>query len=240
VHNSGWVQSPGAVALQDPGAYPRLRAYVEGIVGAFGQDPRVLAWDVWNEPDNRNPGSYGRAEPAGKVELVEALLPQVYAWARGVGPTQPLTSGLWGGDWSSPDRMEGMWRVQIERSDVLSFHSYDPADEFERRVLQLERYGRPVLCTEYMARPKGSTFDTILPLAKKYGVGAINWGLVAGKTQTFLPWDSWQRPYVAKERPDLTEEPPVWFHEVFRTDGRPYLEREVRLIRELTGTPFPR
>ena len=80
----------------------------------------------------------------------------------------------------------------------------------------------------------------ILPIAKKYKVAANNWGFVAGKTQTILPWDSWQKPYVAKERPDLTEEPPVWFHEVFRTDGRPYLEREVQLIRELTGTPFPR
>jgi hypothetical protein len=136
--------------------------------------------------------------------------------------------------------MEKMWQVQIEQSDVISFHSYDPADGFERRVLQLKRYGRPVLCTEYMARPKGSTFDTILPLAKKYGVAAINWGLVAGKTQTFLPWDSWQRPYVTKEPPYVTVEPPVWFHEVFRTDGRAYREAEVRFIREQTGMPSPR
>ena len=31
---------------------PRLEAYVKGVVGAFANDPRMLAWDIWNEPDN--------------------------------------------------------------------------------------------------------------------------------------------------------------------------------------------
>ena len=63
VHNSGWVQSPGAKALEDPSQEPRLRAYVEGVVGAFANDSRVLAWDVWNEPSNTNGGAYGNIEP---------------------------------------------------------------------------------------------------------------------------------------------------------------------------------
>src|SRR4028119_1512289 len=54
VHNSGWMQSPGKVALEDPAEYPRLEAYVKGVVGAFKQDKRILAWDIWNEPDNMN------------------------------------------------------------------------------------------------------------------------------------------------------------------------------------------
>jgi hypothetical protein len=111
---------------------------------------------------------------------------------------------------------------------VLSFHNYGWPEEFEEHVVWLQRYHRPLICTEYMARGNGSTFDQTLPVAKKYKVGAINWGLVAGKTQTYLPWDSWQRPYVL-------EQPPLWFHEVFRTDGTPYREREVEIIRGLTG-----
>jgi len=82
VHNSGWVQSPGAAALQDPSQYPRLEAYVKGVVGAFAKDPRIIGWDVWNEPDNTNDGSYNDLEPHNKVALVLVLLPKVFTWAR--------------------------------------------------------------------------------------------------------------------------------------------------------------
>jgi hypothetical protein len=228
VHNSGWLQSPGAKALQDPKEYPRLKEYVTGVVTAFGKDARVLGWDVWNEPDNTNTNSYGSAEPKNKVELVLALLPQVFAWAREAGVEQPLTSGVWKGDWSSDDTLSPMERVQLENSDVISFHNYDNAAEFEKRVLWLQRLHRPILCTEYMARGNGSTFQGSLPIAQKYKVAAINWGFVAGKTQTNLPWDSWQKPYVDRE-------PAVWFHEIFKPDGTPYKQDEVDLIRKLTG-----
>src|SRR6185295_19749704 len=76
VHNSGWIQSPGRVALQNSAEYPRLEAYVKGVVGALARDERVLAWDIWNEPDNENGGSYRAMEPKNKVELVLALLPR--------------------------------------------------------------------------------------------------------------------------------------------------------------------
>src|SRR5580704_3077393 len=125
VHNSGWVQAPGKAMLVDPAQYPRLKAYVQGVVGAFANDQRILAWDVWNEPDNDNGSSYGKLEPANKRDLVLALLPQVFAWARTAHPVQPLTSGVWTGDWSSLDRMSPMARIQIEQSDVISFHNYD-------------------------------------------------------------------------------------------------------------------
>lgn len=228
VHNSGWVQSPGAKGLSDPAQGPRLEAYVKGVVGAFANDSRVLAWDVWNEPSNGNGGSYAKDEPKNKHALVLALLPKVFAWARSEHPSQPLTSGLWEGDWSSPEKLDPIGRVQLEESDVISFHNYSWPEDFEKRIGWLEQYHRPILCTEYMARPMGSTFDTILPIAKSHNVAAINWGFVAGKTQTYLPWDSWQKPYVLSP-------PPVWFHEVFYPDGRPYREREVELIRQLTG-----
>jgi Cellulase (glycosyl hydrolase family 5) len=228
VHNSGWLQSPGAKVLEDSAQYPKLKDYVTGVVGALANDSRVLAWDLWNEPDNTNGGSYSSNEPKDKAELVLKLLPQVFEWARSVNPSQPLTSGLWHGNWSSQERLSPMERVQLDQSDVISFHNYSWPEDFEQHVEALEKYHRPIICTEFMARPVGSTFDTILPIAKKHHVGAINWGLVAGKTQTYLPWDSWQRPYVV-------EKPPVWFHEVFHADGTPYREREIEIMRELSG-----
>jgi Cellulase (glycosyl hydrolase family 5) len=229
VHNSGWVQSPGEKALADSSQEPRLRQYVTGVVGAFAKDNRVLGWDVWNEPSNGNGGAYGKVELTDKQKFVLALLPKVFEWARSVHPTQPLTSGVWEGDWSSLEKMDPIGRVQLEQSDVITFHNYSWPEDFEAHVRHLEAYHRPVICTEFMARPMGSTFDTILPIAKQHHVGAINWGLVAGKSQTYLPWDSWEKPYVLQP-------PPVWFHEVFHKDGKPYREREAQLIRELTGS----
>ena len=228
VHNSGWVQSPSRTTLQNPAEYSRLEAYVKGVVGAFARDQRILAWDIWNEPDNENPGSYNQVEPKNKVELVLALLPRAFAWAREAQAQQPLTSGVWKGDWSTPDKMTPMDRLQIEESDVITFHNYDSPTELEKRINWLKRYNRPMICTEYMARGNGSFFFGSLLVGKVHNVGMINWGLVQGKTQTHLPWDSWQRPYTDRE-------PSVWFHEVFRNDGTPYLAEEVTFIKRMTG-----
>ncbi len=231
VHNSGWVQAPGPALLADAQQYPRLQSYVQGIVGAFASDQRILAWDIWNEPDNGNDTSYGKVEPVNIRDRVVALLPQVFAWARAAHPVQPLTSGVWDGDWSSLDRMSPTARIQIEQSDVISFHNYEWPEGFEKRIQSLRQFHRPLICTEYMARGAGSTFDTIIPIAKREHVGAINWGLVKGRTQTYLPWDSWKRPYVS-------DQPVIWFHDVFYEDGRPYRTREVEIIRQAaTGKP---
>ncbi|MEO8736789.1 MAG: cellulase family glycosylhydrolase [Edaphobacter sp.] len=223
VHNSGWVQSPGAAELSDPSYEPKLKAYVQGVVGAFANDDRILGWDIWNEPDNTKPG-----ELKNKVELVAALLPKAFAWARAEHPIQPLTSGVWAGNWTQPIKESAVTKIQLAESDIVTFHNYDWPEGFEARIKSLQYLHRPIICTEYMARGSGSTFDTILPLAKQYNVGAINWGLVAGKTQTYLPWDSWQRPYVLIK-------PTIWFHDVFHPDGTPYRQHEVDLIRSLTG-----
>jgi len=228
VHNSGWVQSPGAQELSDPAYEPKLKAYVQGVVGAFATDQRVLGWDVWNEPDNGGGGNYAAHEAKGKATLVLHLLPKVFAWARSEHPAQPLTSGLWHGDWSDPAKMSAMTKLQLAESDVITFHDYGWPEEFEARIQSLLPLHRPVICSEYMARGAGSTFDGSLPVAKKYNVGAINWGLVAGKMQTYYPWDSWQKPYVLQP-------PSIWFHDVFHQDGTPYRQHEADLIRELTG-----
>ncbi len=231
VHNSGWVQSPGAMALADESQYPRLKAYVQGVVRAFARDDRILAWDVWNEPGADNAGSYPRVElkEKEKTARVTALLPQAFAWARELKPMQPLTSGVWAVD-TSPDgaNLGELQQIQLRESDIITFHNYTWPEHFKRQVTWLKTYNRPVICTEYMARSVGSTFDAILPIARQERVGAINWGFVAGKTQTYLPWDSWQHPYIL-------DQPSVWFHEVLHPDGTPYREAEVNLIRQLTG-----
>lgn len=175
-----------------------------------------------------NSSSYGGEEPNSKVELVLALLPRTFSWARNAKPEQPLTCGVWQGDWSAPEKLSPLEKVQLDSSDVISFHNYENEAEFEKRVRWLQRYNRPLLCTEYMARGNKSTFQAILPVAKKHKVAAINWGLVAGKTQTNLPWDSWQTPYVGRE-------PAIWFHEVFHRDGTPYRREEADFIRRITA-----
>jgi hypothetical protein len=232
VHNSGWVQSPGAVALADPKQYPRLQEYVVGLIRAFANDDRILAWDLWNEPggvsDNNYPSEELKAKD--KIARIAVLLPQVFEWAREAKPTQPLTSGVWDVDtFSDSPNLGELQPIQLRESDIITFHNYGWPESFQQEVAWLkQKYHRPVICTEYMARSRGSTFDTILPIARNEHVGAINWGFVAGKTQTYLPWDSWQRPYVV-------EQPSVWFHEVLRSDGTPYRQAEVDLIRQLTG-----
>jgi hypothetical protein len=201
---------------------------VRGLIGAFAKDDRILGWDLWNEPDGENERSYAAQEPKDKVALVTALLPQVFQWAREANPTQPLTSGVWRSNlWEgkAPNKIQ---EIQLRESDVITFHNYSWPENFKTEVARLKTYNRPVICTEYMARSAGSTFDTILPIAKQENVGAINWGFVAGKTQTYLPWESWAHPYILSE-------PPVWFHEVLRADGTPYRDAEVQLIRQLTG-----
>ncbi|GAB3889341.1 cellulase family glycosylhydrolase [Spirosoma agri] len=237
IHNSGWVQSPGVAALTDVSQYPRLETYVKGVVGAFKNDNRILAWDVWNEPDNTNDNSYGKngkkLEPANKVAIVTGLLPHVFQWVRVAGASQPVTSGVWvyrtPADWQNSAKWSPMEKVQFENSDIITFHQYSNPTELEKVIPALESFGRPVICTEYMARGVNSKFQSHLPIAKKAKVGMINWGFVAGKTQTFLPWDSWQNPYVNGR------EPAIWFHEVFKQDGTPVDPAEVAAIKQATG-----
>ena len=226
LHNSGWVQSPGAAVLADTSRYDELRGYVQGVVGRFANDRRVVAWDLFNEPDNINRPAYIAYEPPDKPARSLILLRKTFAWAREMNPRQPLTAAPWKGDWVDPNRSATITTFMLDNSDVITFHSYDEPRTVERLVSALERYGRPIICSEYMARPRGSTFRAILPIFKRRGVGAINWGFVSGKTQTIYPWDSWTREYTA--------EPTVWFHDIFRADGRPFDAGEVAFIRSMT------
>ncbi len=229
VHNSAWVQAPGAARLADRSGHPKLEAYVKDVVGAFARDRRILGWDVWNEPNNEGGGNY--APTPNKKALVAELLGQVFDWAQSADPVQPLTSGVWIGEqWDRPDTLDPVERIQTTRSDVMSFHDYNWPEHFVVRARQMQSYGRPVLCTEFMARGNGSTFDGSLPIGKRMGIAMYNWGFVDGRTQTRLPWDSWRKPYTS-------DEPPIWFHEVLRADGSPYRTAEAELIARLATAP---
>jgi len=230
VHNSHWIQSPGAHDLKNKKGYPALEKYVKGIITPFANDNRILGWDLWNEADDNNAGNYDKEELPNKTAYVLPLLKKAFAWARAATPTQPLTACVWQpkGNWGNIDSLSAIEMVALTQSDIITFHCYrNGPEEMEKRIQWLQRYHKPVMCTEYMARTIGSTFEACLPLLKKYHTGAFNWGLVEGRTNTIYPWDSWRTTY--------TDEPPLWFHDIFRKDGTPYKEDEVKLIRELTA-----
>jgi len=230
LHNSGWVQSPGRAYLESLAKQDELKPYVIGLLTRYKNDSRVLAWDLFNEPDNPNRQAYGR--DGTRVELNEQdkekfatqLLKKIFAWAREVEPSQPVTSGVWLGDYlKHPTALQ---RIQLEESDVISFHNYDGPADLRKHIEGLIKLGRPVLCTEFMARGNHSTFKDNLPVLKEFNIAAWNWGLVCGKSNTIYPWDSWAKHYEA--------EPAVWFHDIFRADGTPFSTAEVQLIRDLS------
>ena len=113
---------------------------------------------------------------------------------------------------------------QLSNSDIVTFHNYHDAGNLEEQIHRLKEHGRPMICTEYMARTNGSLFETKLPVFKRENVGCINWGLVDGKTQTKYPWGS----------EEGSPEPELWFHEIFHRDRTPYRKDAIDLIRKLT------
>jgi Domain of unknown function (DUF4380)/Cellulase (glycosyl hydrolase family 5) len=201
VHNSQWVQSPGVKRRGARAAWPKLEQYVKDMVGAFASDKRVLAWDLYNEPGKES------------LPLVEAC----FRWAREARHDQPLTTCVYGGS-ADPKRLG-------ELSDVISFHDYSSLANTKNVAGQLLALGRPVLCTEWMARGAGSRFETHLPFFKENRIGCWNWGLVAGRTQTYFPWGS----------PKGAPEPKLWHHDILRKDGTPFQAREVEFIKVTTG-----
>lgn len=220
-HNSGWVQSPGKAILGDSSKWHLVEEYVQGVIRHFRDDPRIHGWDLFNEPDNK----FRDIDLENKQEMALLLLRKTFSWVRAVDPAQPLTAGVWYGSWH-PDSLNNLNRYMIEQSDVISFHSYGAPETSQDNIRHLLAYGRPLLCTEYVARGNNNNFETMLPFFKEHGIGAYNWGLVNGKSQTIWPWDSWSKVY--------TDEPELWHHDIFRQDGSAYRESETELIKSLT------
>ena len=232
VHNSGWVQAPGAEILSDTTRHDELKNYIKGVLTHFAADERVLVWDVYNEPDNVA-GQPGRKEleVINKHDYSYKLLKKVMRWSREVNPQQPLTAGIWRGNidhWGTLDSLPAIDRYMIENSDVISFHAYDgDMNHVRQKIKELKKFERPILCTEYVARAGGNTFENVMPILKKHKIAAINWGFVSGKTNTIYPWKSWDSTFTA--------EPKLWHHDILRLDGTPFSEKEVEFIKEMTG-----
>ena len=207
VHNSGWMRSPAKSVHNDSTKWNRLEQYVKDILGTFKNDQRILLWDLYNEPANSD---YGLTSLP--------LLQKIFQWAWIIRPSQPLTAGVWF------DKYPSLNKYQLEHSDVISFHNYNDTNSLKIAIDTLQKKGRPVICTEYMARRQNSLFITHLPIFKRYNVAAINWGLVSGKSNTIFPWGS-------KEG---SEEPNPWFHDIFRKDGTPFDVKETNFIRQIT------
>lgn len=209
-HNSGWVRSPSQAVHDDSTRWGYLELYVKDILRTFKDDRRILFWDLYNEPGNSGYGDHS-----------EPLLRKVFQWARAVNPSQPLTVGIWDASF------KGISAMQLNKSDIISFHNYGDSAQLRKQIENLQAYKRPLVCTEWLARGYGSQVATNLPLFHQYKVGAINWGFVSGKTNTIYPWTSLEKPF--------TEEPVPWHHDLFHSDGAPYDENEVELFRKLTG-----
>lgn len=212
IHNSGWVRDPGDLLYTDSMLIHTLEAYVKDILTTFKDDKRIAMWDLYNEPGNS--GYENKSMP---------LLQKVFQWGWDIRPSQPLTAGLWN------PKLTDLNKFQLASSDIITYHNYNGPEEHQSVIDSLRKYGRPLVCTEYMARRNNSLFQNIMPILKKENVGAINWGLVAGKSNTKYAW--------SEPIPDGSE-PKLWFHEIFRPDGTPYKQEEVDLIRSLTlGQP---
>lgn len=210
VHNSGWVRDPGELLYSNPKVINLLEEYVKDILTTFKDDSRIALWDLYNEPGNSGYGN--RSLP---------LLQKVFLWAREVNPSQPLSSGVWKYD------LKDLNAFQLNNSDVITYHNYVDPEKHQVMIDSLRKYNRPLICTEYMARKHNSLFTNIMPMLKEQNIGAINWGLVSGKTNTIYAWDS---PIHDGSEPEL------WFHDIFRKDGTPYRGDELQMILNLTGT----
>lgn len=207
IHNSGWAQDPGYPASKNRADDKELEAYVKDVLTTFGKDKRILLWDLYNEPGNNGKG----------LETLP-LLKNVFKWAREANPEQPVSAGLW--NWGYQE----LNTFQAQNSDILTYHCYDNPEAHQRIINLLKTHDLPMICTEYMARTRNNNFANTLPMLKKEHIGAINWGLVNGKTNTIFAWDT---PI------DSGEEPTVWFHDVFRKNGTPYRKDETDLIKKL-------
>jgi hypothetical protein len=228
IHNSRWLQSPGLQAAQDPASQDKLEHYVKGVISSFGHDRRVLLWDIYNENGNfflpllplpayqKWPQLIPRfLKFRFSMPATFPLLKKAFSWARACRPDQPLTAASW-----IPH--PALNRQLYELSDVISFHNYEKPAILERQIKELQSHGRPLLCTEYMARTRQSNFATALPLFKRHNVAACHWGLVNGKTQTIYSWIN-----------NTAGEPEVWYHDILHTDGRPYDQNEIDLLKAL-------
>ena len=202
-HNSRWVPSPGAEAVKDRGQWPALEKYVKDVMGQFKRDKRVLYWDLYNTAGN-----------GGLGEESLPLMDQTFNLARSIETAQPLAVPAW------REFGSAMAARKLDRSDLITFQSFDNAESIEARIQLLQRYQRPIICSDWLMRQAGNDFEKVLPVFAAYRVGWFNQGLVSGKTH---------RP-IQEARYRTEKDPDVWQQDVLNEDGTPYDAKEVELI----------
>lgn len=217
VHNSGGAASPGRERVRDRAAWPELERYVRELVSHFRDDERLLGWDLYNEPGNEmvftRPPQRHPDGPLAPHSL--ALAEASFGWARAERPSQPLTTGIWGPKWQERETR------LVELSDFVSFHDYLPQGPLAAKVEALRAAGRPLVCTEWLARGLGSRAETHLPYFERERIGCFHWGLVNGRTQTHLPWPGLE----------ALANYGLWHHDLLHADGSPYDAAEIECFR---------
>lgn len=208
VHNAEWRQSPGLSVVNAPERWDSLKEYVQKTIQTFADDSRILMWNLFNEPANNS----GAKDVAGFTR-------RVFQWAREVNPSQPLSS-------DHQQKKSPVIEFMNRNCDVISFHEYGGPETLRRYITELQKSGRPVLCTEWMARHLHSTVPECLPIFRQMNVGCYCWGLIPGKLQTNIPW-----PGLVKKFPDKKD---LWFHDLFHADHTPYDPKETEIIRKMT------
>jgi hypothetical protein len=235
IHNSRAVASPGRAAVLDASLRPSLEAYVRDVIATYRNDPRILFWDLYNEPGNRmdfDKTKYSQFD-AELERHAHSLMEKSFAIARDIGPDAPLSVAAW--TTPLPDNDAHPYQTEIDRSallhsDIITFHSYWNRKRVAQFIDYLEVLDRPIICTEWMARQIDSRISDQLQLFHDRGVGCFQWGLVKGRTQTWLPWpDDLVRAHGG--RIDRS----VWFHDLLDENGEPYDPTELETIRALTG-----
>jgi hypothetical protein len=166
LYTHGWTPSPGPARVADRSGWPKLHQYVADVIGSFREDRRVVAWDLFNEPQSKS------------LPLVRAVL----GWARQARPSQPVTVDVWA------RQHKDINVLVFADSDVITFHNHGPAQAMTDEINSLSETGRPLICSEWMAPETGATIANILPILYDRHVGAFIWGLVNGKTQTNYHW----------------------------------------------------
>lgn len=236
IHNSRAVASPGRAAVLDPELRSSLQAYVRDVIGSYRDDERVLFWDLYNEPGNRMDFEK-RAFSQFDADLEKhalSLMEQSFASARDISPEAPLSVAAW--TTPLPDSDAHPYQTEIDRSallhsDIITFHAYWNRKRVAQFIDYLEVLDRPVLCTEWMARQIDSRISDQLELFHDRDVGCFQWGLVKGRTQTWLPWpDDLVRAHGGR----IDRE--VWFHDLLDESGQPYDPNELQTIRDLAGS----
>lgn len=213
--HAGDYREAGYQLLDNPDVETQYYEMVEELAEKFGRDDRLQIWNVWNEIGNSNRN--GLSVPA--MEKFFEILREKHVM-------QPLTADVWKFDENMEIYTEAELRA-LELSDVISFHWYGSFDKTVQLIDNLKRYGRPLICTEWLNRYEGNDVEHLLPLFWLENIGSYHWGLMQGYSQTYEPWGGYFIRQQNGENLDLTK----WQHDIYRFNGLPYVPQEIEVFR---------